>query len=125
MLIDIVGTGEQGNALVAIEFIKTEGAFIAIIRTATHHGATEITFTFVLFQFDIDRFGTAAIIDLGEFGLIAHIIKNLNRFDHISGDILGSQFRVGTEKLFTINIYFLDILALGGHIAIFIYLHAR
>ena len=65
-----------------------------------------------------------AVVDAGEFGLLALLVDDLDLLDELGGDVLGGQLGVVQEEGLAVDGYLGDGLAVGGDGAVLVHLHA-
>ena len=78
----------------------------------------------VLFEAEVDDTFGVIVFKTCEFGHIALLVNDLYFFDHVGRDILGGGLYVVTKEFLSVDAYAFDFLAVDGHFALFVHLHA-
>ena len=78
----------------------------------------------VLLQTEIDDTLRVVVLKARELGHIALLVNDLYLLDHFGRDILGGSLHVVAKELLAVYADALDLLAVDGHFALFVHLHA-
>ena len=102
-----VGLGRGG------EVVTAAGRYVA--ENAVHHA---------LLDTEVDDGFLVAVVDAGEFGLLALLLHHLYLLNHLGREVLGSQLRVVQEEGFAGNGDFGDGFTVDGDGTVFAHLYA-
>ena len=120
---EMFGAIPRGGAIGGVAIVEPASVGGHHIRAQATGILAKEAFLAVFLEREIDDMFRFVVIEARQLGHIAFLLNDLHFFDHVSRDILGGRLHIVAKKLLAIDAYAFDVLAVDGHVALFVHRH--